>query len=101
MTGHRPFSELTANLRTARKERIRARASELRAEMALAELRQARALSQGELARVLGVKQPAVAWTQAFMPSVAKEDSTWQMLFLRKCQNLSKHISRKRRDWIM
>ena len=29
--------------------------------MALAELRQARALSQEELARVLGVKQPAVA----------------------------------------
>jgi transcriptional regulator with XRE-family HTH domain len=61
MTGHRPFSELTATLPAARKERIAARASELRAEMALAELRQARALSQEELARVLGVKQPAVA----------------------------------------
>lgn len=61
MTGRRPFSELTAKLPPARKERIAARASELRAEMALAELRQARALSQEELARVLGVKQPAVA----------------------------------------
>ncbi len=61
MTGHRSFSELTAKLPPARKERIAARASELRAEMALAELRQARALSQEELARVLGVKQPAVA----------------------------------------
>jgi DNA-binding transcriptional regulator YiaG len=61
MTGHRRFSELTAKLPAARKERIATRANELRAEMALAELRQARALSQGELARVLGVKQPAVA----------------------------------------
>jgi len=61
MSGHRPFSELTAKLPPVRKERIAARASELRAEMALAELRQARALSQEELARVLGVKQPAVA----------------------------------------
>ena len=59
MTGHRPFSELTAKLPAARKERIAARASELRAEMALAELRQARALSQGKLARVPGVEQPA------------------------------------------
>jgi hypothetical protein len=57
MTGHRPFSELTAKLPPARKERIAARASELREEMALAELRQA--LSQEELARVPGVKQPA------------------------------------------
>jgi hypothetical protein len=59
MTGHRPFSELTAKLSAARKERIAARASELRAEMALAELRQARALSQEELGRVPGVNQPA------------------------------------------
>ncbi len=59
MIGHRPFCELTAKLTPARKERIAARASELREEMALAELRQARALSQEELARVPGVKQPA------------------------------------------
>jgi hypothetical protein len=59
MSGHRSFSELTAKLPAARKERIAARASELRAEMALAELRQARALSQGKLARVPCVKQAA------------------------------------------
>jgi hypothetical protein len=59
MSGHRPFSELTAKLPAAREERIAARASELRAEMALAEQRQARALSQGELACVPGVKQSA------------------------------------------
>jgi hypothetical protein len=52
MTGHRPFTDLTAKLPAARKERIAARVSELRAEMALAELRQARALLQGKLARV-------------------------------------------------
>ncbi len=61
MTGHRRFSELTAQFPAKRKERIAARASELKAAMALAELRQARALSQEELARILGVKQPAVA----------------------------------------
>lgn len=61
MTGHRPFGELTEKFPAARKERVAARASELKAEMALAELRQARALSQEELARVLGVQQPAVA----------------------------------------
>ena len=48
MTGHRPFSELTAK----RKARVAGRVTELRAEMALAELRQARALSQEDLAEI-------------------------------------------------
>jgi DNA-binding XRE family transcriptional regulator len=61
MTGHRPFRELMDQLPGKRKARVAERVNELKAEMALAELRQARALSQEELARALGVNQPAVA----------------------------------------
>lgn len=61
MTGHRSFHELTDKLPPKRKARVAERVSELKAEMALAELRQARTLSQEELARMLGVNQPAVA----------------------------------------
>ncbi len=61
MTGRRSFKELTANFPPRRKARVAARVCELKGEMALAELRQARELSQEDLARVLGVKQPAVA----------------------------------------
>ena len=61
MTGHRPFKELTKGFSDARKARVAARRSELRSEMALHELRQARERSQEELARELGVGQPAVA----------------------------------------
>jgi DNA-binding XRE family transcriptional regulator len=61
MTGHRPFSELTSKFPAKRKARVASRVAELKTEMALAELRQARDLSQEDLARVLGVNQPAVA----------------------------------------
>src|SRR6202162_6582661 len=61
MTGHRPFKELTKGFSEARQARVAARVSELKTEMALHELRQARERSQEELARVLGVGQPAVA----------------------------------------
>jgi DNA-binding XRE family transcriptional regulator len=61
MTGRRPFSELTAKFPPQRKARVAARAAELKSEMALADLRRAREISQEELARVLGVNQPAVA----------------------------------------
>jgi len=47
MTGHRPFKELTATLSRERRARVDARVTELKAEMALAELRQARAHAQG------------------------------------------------------
>ncbi len=57
MTGHHPFAELTKKLSAKRKTRV----AELKSEMAPAELRQARERSQEELARVLKVKQPAVA----------------------------------------
>jgi hypothetical protein len=61
MSGHRPFAELTRKFAPKRKARVAARVAELKAEMALAELRQARRRSQQELARALKVKQPAVA----------------------------------------
>jgi transcriptional regulator with XRE-family HTH domain len=61
MTGHRPFSELTRDFSPERKARTVAKVRALKEEMPLAELRQARELSQKELARALKVGQPAVA----------------------------------------
>ena len=53
MSGHRPFAELTRKFSPKRKARVAARVAQLKAEMALAELRQARQRSQEELARFL------------------------------------------------
>jgi transcriptional regulator with XRE-family HTH domain len=61
MTGHRAFSELTKGLSAERKARIAEKVKALKADMPLAELRQARERSQEELARKLKVNQPAVA----------------------------------------
>ncbi|SRR5258707_605948 len=61
MTGHRPFSELTKNFSPERKARVAGKVRELKGDMALSELRQARERSQEELARELKVGQPAVA----------------------------------------
>jgi transcriptional regulator with XRE-family HTH domain len=61
MSGHRPFAELTRKFSPKRKARVAARVAELKAEMALAELRQAREQTQNDLARSLKVNQPAVA----------------------------------------
>src|SRR5438132_13149537 len=58
---HRPFKELAKGFTEARKARVAARVSELKREMALHELRQAREQSQEDLARELKVGQPAVA----------------------------------------
>jgi hypothetical protein len=62
MTGHRrPFKALTRKFPPERRARIAAKVRALKAEMPLAELRQARERSQEELARELKVGQPAVA----------------------------------------
>jgi transcriptional regulator with XRE-family HTH domain len=61
MTGHRSFSGLTKKFSPERKARTAAKLRALKADMPLAELRQAREQSQEELARSLKVKQPAVA----------------------------------------
>jgi transcriptional regulator with XRE-family HTH domain len=61
MTGRRPFSELTKHFTPERQARTAAKVRALKAEMPLAELRQARERSQKQLARTLKVGQPAVA----------------------------------------
>ena len=61
MSGHHAFAKLTADFPSERRERIEARKKELRASMALHELRQAQAMTQKALGEVLKVKQPAVA----------------------------------------
>src|SRR5436305_9257656 len=61
MTGRRSFRELTRGFSPERKAAVAARVSQLKAEMALHELRQARERSQQDLARELLVGQPAVA----------------------------------------
>jgi DNA-binding XRE family transcriptional regulator len=61
MTGHRSFGELTKKFSQERKTRVAAKVRALKAEMPLAELRQARERSQEELARILKVGQPAIA----------------------------------------
>ena len=61
MSGHRPFSELTEHFTPEQRQRIEKKKAEMRAEMALHEVRNARALTQKTIAEALHVKQPAVA----------------------------------------
>src|SRR5256885_8069234 len=61
MSGHRPFGELRKRMAPERRIRNAETTRHMLAEMALHELRQARARSQEELARALKVGQPAVA----------------------------------------
>lgn len=55
------FKSIRENMDPARQEKIRKRTEELLAELPLQELRQARALSQQELAEVLGLNQATVS----------------------------------------
>ena len=61
MSGRHPFNNLRKRMSPERRTRNAAATKEVLAEMALHELRQARARSQEELARALKVGQPAVA----------------------------------------
>ena len=61
MSGRRPFSELTKDFTPERRRRIETMKSELLAEMPLHELRQAFALTQRDMAKILEVNQPAVS----------------------------------------
>ena len=61
MSGRRSFSELTKDFTPERRQRIAEMKSELLAEMPLHELRRARALTQGDMAKMLNVNQPAVS----------------------------------------
>jgi predicted transcriptional regulator len=61
MSGHQPFSNLTANFSPQRKAQIAAKTEQLKSEMALNELRSAFSLTQDRLASKLNVKQPAIS----------------------------------------
>ena len=61
MTGHRSFQDMRKTLSPERRERNRRETKELLKALALFELRQARGLSQDEMAGELNVQQPAVA----------------------------------------
>ena len=61
MAGHRPFSELTKRFSQPRKARVAAKVADLRAAMALVELRDALQITQADLSKLMNVKQPAVA----------------------------------------
>ena len=61
MSGRHSFSELTKDFTPERRQRIAEIESELLAEMPLHELRRARALTQGDMAKILKVNQPAVS----------------------------------------
>ena len=61
MTGHRPFSELIAKRPPESRERVAKKIEALDAELPLNQLRQARALSQAQLAEVLEVDQPSIS----------------------------------------
>lgn len=61
MSGHQPFSNLTADFSPQRKAKISAQTEQLETEMALNELRQAFSLTQEQLASKLKIKQPAIS----------------------------------------
>lgn len=61
MSGHHKFSQLIEQISEERQVEITQKTAQLKAEMALAELRQAVQMSQAELAAKLQIKQPAVS----------------------------------------
>ena len=61
MAGHKPWSELTKDFSPERRRRIDEMTRKALAEMPLHELRQARAMTQKDLAEKLNVNQPAVS----------------------------------------
>ena len=61
MSGRNRFDELTKDFTPSRRRRVDKIKTELRTELRLRELRQARALTQQQVAERLNVKQPAVA----------------------------------------
>ena len=61
MSGRKVFGDLTREFAPERRKRIDAKKTELRAAMALHELRKARAMTQKAIGEALHVNQPAVA----------------------------------------
>ena len=65
MSGHHPFSKLRASIPAARRRKIDTKVKAELGRLMLAELRKAENLSQRDLARRLGVSQPAIAKVEA------------------------------------
>lgn len=61
MTGRKSFKTLTTGFTKEQREKVDAAKAALRQEMSLAELRQARKLTQDALSQMLQVGQPAIA----------------------------------------
>jgi len=61
MAGHRSVNILREKMGPERTAKAKARAKEMQAEMLLAELRKLGGVTQVELARKLGIKQPAIS----------------------------------------
>ncbi len=61
MSGHKPWSELTKHFTAEQRREIDEMTRKALAEMPLHELRQARELTQQDLAKKLNVNQPAVS----------------------------------------
>lgn len=61
----RKFRELERKMSPARRRRVRERARRMMAEMVLAQLRKSGGLTQEELARRLGIKQPTLSKIEA------------------------------------
>ncbi|MEX2317189.1 MAG: helix-turn-helix transcriptional regulator [Pirellulales bacterium] len=59
--GHHPFKKLRAKMTPKQLAQASARAKEMMAEMLLAEIRQSAGLTQEELAKTLGIKQPSLS----------------------------------------
>lgn len=57
----RNFKTLEAKMQPEARARAKARAKDMMAEMLLSEIRQAAGLTQEELARALGIKQPSLS----------------------------------------
>ena len=55
------FSQLRDQMSRERRKRVEAKTGGILEEMALAELRRAREMSQAQLAQALGIRQPSVA----------------------------------------
>ena len=61
MTGHKSFKTLTASFTAAQRKQVEASKARLRSEVRLAELRQARLLTQVAMGETLHVGQPSIA----------------------------------------
>lgn len=58
---HHSFNKLREKMTSKQRSQAKAKAKELMAEMLLAEIRQSAGLTQEEMARMLGIKQPSLS----------------------------------------